>query len=64
MVDAANLADRLIERATRAGVPGAMLGIWSGGQEILIAHGVLNSATAVQVTPDSLFRVAPASADT
>jgi CubicO group peptidase (beta-lactamase class C family) len=57
MIDAANLADRLIERATRAGVPGATLGIWSGGQEILVAHGVLNCATEVPVTPDSLFQV-------
>ena len=34
-----------------------MLGIWSDGQEILAAHGVLNAATQVPVTTDSLFQV-------
>jgi CubicO group peptidase (beta-lactamase class C family) len=57
MLNAANWTARLNELATAARVPGAALGIWSGGQEILAAHGVLNSATGVAVTPDSLFQV-------
>ena len=57
MINAANWTARLNELATAARVPGATLGIWSGGQEILAAHGVLNSATGVAVTSDSLFQV-------
>ena len=52
-----NWTARLNELATEANVPGAALGIWSDGQEILAAHGVLNSATQVPVTTDSVFQV-------
>ena len=38
-------------------MPGAALGIWADGQEILAAHGVLNCATRVAVTTDSVFQV-------
>jgi CubicO group peptidase (beta-lactamase class C family) len=55
MPDAAHWTARLHELARRARVPGAVLGIWSDGQEILAAHGVLNSATKVPVTTDSLY---------
>jgi CubicO group peptidase (beta-lactamase class C family) len=57
MPDAAHWTARLHELARRARVPGAVLGIWSDGQEILAAHGVLNSATDVPVTTDSLFQI-------
>jgi len=57
MLNAANWTARLNELASRARVPGAVLGIWSDGQEILGAYGVLNSATGVPVTTDSLFQV-------
>ena len=57
MLNAAHWTARLNELASAARVPGATLGIWSGGQEILAAHGVLNSATEVLVTPDSLFQL-------
>jgi len=57
MLNAANWTARLKELASRTGVPGATLGIWSDGQEMLAAHGVLNSATKVPVTTDSLFQV-------
>ena len=57
MLNAANWTARLNELATAARVPGAVLGIWSGGQEILAAHGVLNSATGVAATSYSLFQV-------
>jgi CubicO group peptidase (beta-lactamase class C family) len=57
MLDAANWTARLNELATEANVPGAALGIWSDGQEILAAHGVLNAATQVPVTTDSVFQV-------
>ena len=57
MLDAANWTARLNELAAEANVPGAALGIWSDGQEILAAHGVLNAATQVPVTTDSVFQV-------
>jgi len=57
MLDAANWTARLKELASRTRVHGATLGIWSGGQEMLAAHGVLNAATRVPVTTDSLFQV-------
>ncbi len=57
MMNGANWTNRLHELARQAGVPGATLGIWSDGQQVLAAHGVLNHATGVLVTDDSLFQV-------
>ncbi len=57
MLNAANWTARLNELATEAHVPGATLGIWSDGQQVLAAHGELNTATGVAVTTDSLFQV-------
>ena len=57
MLNAANWTARLNELATDANVPGAALGIWSDGQEILAAHGVLNAVTQVPVTTDSVFQI-------
>jgi CubicO group peptidase (beta-lactamase class C family) len=57
MLNTANWTARLDELASRTRVPGATLGIWSDGQEITAAYGVLNSATKVRVTADSLFQV-------
>ena len=57
MLNAASWTARLNELASAAGVPGATLGIWSDGQEILAAHGVLNTTTKVPVSTDSLFQV-------
>jgi CubicO group peptidase (beta-lactamase class C family) len=57
MLNAANWTARLSELAAQARVSGATLGIWCDGQEVLAAHGVLNSATRVPVTPDSLFQI-------
>ncbi len=48
---------RLHDLASKAGVPGAALGIWADGQEIAAAYGVLNTATQLSTTPDSLFQV-------
>jgi CubicO group peptidase (beta-lactamase class C family) len=56
-LNAANWTAHFNELATEAHVPGAALGIWSDGQEILAAHGVLNAATQVPVTTDSVFQV-------
>ncbi len=50
-------AARLRELAADEDVPGAVLGIWADGQESVAAHGVLNGATGVQTTPDSLFQI-------
>src|SRR5215472_3837793 len=55
--DAARWGDRLAELATRLRVPGAVLGIWAGEQESVVAHGVLNAATSVPATTDSLFQI-------
>jgi CubicO group peptidase (beta-lactamase class C family) len=57
MLNAANWTARLRELASQAGVPGATLGIWSDGQEVVAAHGMLNCATGVPVTDDSLFQI-------
>jgi CubicO group peptidase (beta-lactamase class C family) len=57
MLDAANWTTRLAELARQARVPGAVLGIWAGGQEILAASGVLNRATRVRVSTDSVFQL-------
>ncbi len=57
MINVTNWTDRLHELAIEARVPGAALGIWADGQEILVAAGELNSATRVPVTADSLFQV-------
>ncbi|HTV99486.1 MAG TPA: serine hydrolase domain-containing protein [Streptosporangiaceae bacterium] len=57
MLAAANWTTRLPELARQTRAPGAVLGIWAGGQEVLAAAGVLNRATRVRVTTDSLFQV-------
>jgi CubicO group peptidase (beta-lactamase class C family) len=57
MLEAANWTNRLTELARHAGVPGTVLGIWADGREVLAACGVLNRATAVPVTADSLFQI-------
>jgi CubicO group peptidase (beta-lactamase class C family) len=57
MLDAAHWTPRLAELARQARVPGAALGIWADGQEVLAASGVLNRATRVRVSTDSLFQV-------
>ena len=57
MLNAANWTARLSELASHARISGATLGIWSDGQEMLAACGVLNSATEVAVTAYSLFQV-------
>src|SRR6266566_9175991 len=48
---------RLAELAPAAHVAGAALGILADGQETLVAHGVLSTATGVEVTPDALFQI-------
>jgi CubicO group peptidase (beta-lactamase class C family) len=57
MLDAANWSTVLAELARRSRVPGAVLGIWACGQEILAAAGLLNRVTRVRVSTDSLFQV-------
>jgi CubicO group peptidase (beta-lactamase class C family) len=58
MTDATYWTGRMRDLAGQAGIQGAVLGIWADGQETVAAHGVLNSATGVEVTPDSLFQIA------
>jgi len=57
MLDASNWTARLAELSEQARVPGAVLGIWADGEEALAACGVLNRATRVRATTDSVFQV-------
>jgi CubicO group peptidase (beta-lactamase class C family) len=57
MLNAAHWTARLSELARQARVPGAVLGIWADGQEVLAASGVLNRATRVRASTDSLFQI-------
>jgi CubicO group peptidase (beta-lactamase class C family) len=57
MLDAAHWTERLRDLAGQNAVRGAVLGIWADGQETVAVHGVLNSATGVETTTDSLFQV-------
>jgi CubicO group peptidase (beta-lactamase class C family) len=50
-------AGRLHDLAAQEEVPGAALAIWADGRQTVAAHGVLNAATGVSATPDSLFQV-------
>ena len=57
MLDAANWSTLLAELARQSRVPGAVLGIWAFGREVLAAAGLLNCVTRVRVSTDSLFQV-------
>ncbi len=48
---------RLRELAAAHGVPGAALAVWHGGGLSEHATGVLNLATGVETTPDSVFQI-------
>jgi CubicO group peptidase (beta-lactamase class C family) len=50
-------AERLHDLATQEEIPGAALAVWADGRERVAAHGVLNAATGVSATPDSLFQI-------
>lgn len=54
---AGHWAARLRDLATDEDIPGAVLGIWADGQQTVAAHGVLNAATGVETTADSLFQI-------
>ncbi|HZR52149.1 MAG TPA: serine hydrolase domain-containing protein [Streptosporangiaceae bacterium] len=57
MTDASHWNTRLAELAAQSEVPGAVLGIWADGEEILASSGVLSTATGVETTADSVFQV-------
>ncbi len=61
VIDESHWQLRLTDLATRHRVPGATLGILRLGEnadEVVLAHhGVLNSATRVEVTDDSVFQI-------
>ena len=48
---------RLSELAAAAEVTGAVLGIWHDGETTIAPYGVLNAATGVETTADSLFQI-------
>ncbi|ADB31564.1 beta-lactamase [Kribbella flavida DSM 17836] len=49
--------ERLKHLAAQYDVPGAVLGIWADGQQTVAPYGVLNRATGVEVTADSVFQI-------
>ncbi|WP_370948020.1 serine hydrolase [Amycolatopsis sp. cg5] len=56
-IDAAHWQRRLTALARKHGVPGAALGIQRDGEPICLSTGVLNTATGVETTPDSVFQI-------
>ncbi|MEV0390975.1 serine hydrolase domain-containing protein [Nonomuraea sp. NPDC050643] len=52
-----DLRDRLAEAAREHGVPGAAVAVWRDGELHEAATGVVNTATGVETTPDSVFQV-------
>ncbi|MFK0248199.1 serine hydrolase [Amycolatopsis azurea] len=61
-IEAAHWRRRLAELARKHGVPGAVLGITRVGDdvedtEVHASYGVLNTATGVEVTEDSVFQI-------
>jgi CubicO group peptidase (beta-lactamase class C family) len=48
---------KLAELAAKYRVPGVSLAVWHDGTLTEHVHGVLNTATGVAVTPDSLFQI-------
>ncbi|WP_329060068.1 serine hydrolase [Amycolatopsis sp. NBC_01480] len=58
-IEAAHWRRRLAELSRKYRVPGAVLGILrvGTGEEVHASHGVLNKATGVEVTEDSLFQI-------
>ncbi len=56
-LDAAHWRRRLAALARKHRVPGASLGIALGDEQVLASHGVLNTATGVEVTDDSVFQI-------
>ncbi|MFF1612757.1 serine hydrolase, partial [Amycolatopsis sp. NPDC058278] len=56
-LDAAHWRRRLAALARKHRVPGASLGILRGDDQVLASHGVLNTATGVEVTDDSVFQI-------
>ena len=51
------LAEQLPELIARYGVPGAAVGVLAGGEVVDVAAGVLNKATGVAATADSVFQI-------
>ncbi|HKA82943.1 MAG TPA: serine hydrolase domain-containing protein [Acidimicrobiales bacterium] len=54
---ARRLEDLLAELGTGLGVPGAVCGVLSGDRTTVATWGVANTATGVEVTPDTLFQL-------
>ncbi|WP_067177972.1 serine hydrolase domain-containing protein [Microtetraspora niveoalba] len=52
-----DLRERFEEAAARHGVPGAALAVWTGGELVEVATGVVNRNTGVETTTDSVFQV-------
>jgi len=56
MADAEHWSARLEDAAVAAGVPGAVLGVWSAGEATVVPYGVLSTRTEVPTTADSVFQ--------
>ncbi len=55
--DIGHWTSRLSQVAAQAGVPGATLGILAADREVTVAHGVVNAATGVRTTADTVFQI-------
>ncbi|MEV5574694.1 serine hydrolase domain-containing protein [Spirillospora sp. NPDC052269] len=55
--DAAHWAERLAVLAARHGVPGASLGILSGGEIVEVATGMANLGARIEATTDTLWQI-------
>ncbi|MFD7154954.1 serine hydrolase domain-containing protein [Kribbella sp. NPDC059898] len=51
------LQERLPELIAEHAVPGIAVGVWAGGEVYDAAAGVLNTATGVEATTDSIFQI-------
>ena len=51
------LAARVKAGMRRLGVPGASLGVWSGGQEMIASFGRTSVENPLPVTPDTYFQI-------
>src|ERR1700744_856972 len=51
------LSANLSELLAKYKVPGAVVGVYSGGQVVDFAAGVLSHATGVEATTDSVFQI-------
>jgi CubicO group peptidase (beta-lactamase class C family) len=55
--EAQQLAEFVAERAGGLGVPGVAVGVWAGGQETYVGHGITSIDNPLPVNRDTMFVV-------